>query len=185
MVNASRRSVRIDRGIALVHRWLGFTLLLVLLGGTLSMLPAIGGGSTLERFAAVLAIEAGGGGPVNEEPVIVLIIAVATLGTILLVRGFIATGRLFGRPRRFEGWVRLTHRLLGAAFTVSLVSYLGARMAGIPPGAVGWAWVVLLMTVNTMGIVLFGIRLAGRVRAQRSHTATAQRRGRPETVTTR
>ena len=81
--------------------------------------------------------------------------------------------------------MRLAHRLLGAAFTVSLVVYLAARMAGIPPGAAGWAWVLLLLTVNAVGIVLFGVRLVGRVRAKRRRRARDQRQGRPEAATSR
>ena len=181
----NRRPARVDRRIALVHRWLGLTLFLVCVGGTASMLPTVGGSSILERFTAVLALEADGGGPVNQPAVVLLVVAVATLGTILLVRGFAASRGRFRTPRRFEGWVRLAHRLLGAAFTVSLVLYLSARVAGIPPGAAGWAWLLLLMTVNAVGIVLFGVRLAGRVRANRRLRARDQLQGRPEAVTTR
>ena len=154
MIVNRRQTLRVLRGL---HRWLGFALLVVLCLGTARSLPVViaaGSDSGLAAVAAVFEWEASGGGPANEPLTLALMAVVATLGVVLLGARLNHSGGRTHAPAGWDGGIRLVHRWIGAAFTVVLAVYLVVGVVGDPPAALGWTWLILLLTVNTIGLVL-------------------------------
>ncbi|WP_203582248.1 hypothetical protein [Microbacterium hibisci] len=183
-----RRAMRPMRVARIVHRWAGLLLFFWVSIGTLLTLPYVyeqTGATGVAGVVEVFRLEAEGGGAVNLPVTLVLIATVAGLGVALLV-DLVRRGREpFVRAGSPLGWLYLLHRWAGTLFTLSLVAYLFARLAmGAAPPALGWAWVLLLFTVNVLGVWVFifwavgAIRRRGRAR-RRSEVTPARARPTP------
>ncbi len=158
------------------HRWLGLGLLVVLATGTVRALPVVAVDADLSLPAAVFAVfawEAAGGGPANEFVTLLLMIMVAALGVTLLIdRLARRRGRGGGFPRDWPGRLRLAHRWIGVAFTVTLAVHLLARAMGGAPALLGWAWLWLLLAVNCLGLGLLVLHVSRAARRQRADRTT-------------
>ncbi|MFC8680829.1 hypothetical protein ACFT30_04855 [Microbacterium ureisolvens] len=164
----SRRPRRPMRVVRIAHRWAGLLLFVWVSVGTLLTLPYVyeeTGATGIPGVVEVFRLEAEGGGAVNLPITLVLIAIVAALGVTLLVDLASRGRRPFVRAGSALGWLYLLHRWAGVLFTFSLVLYLIARLAvGTAPQALGWAWVLLLFTVNVLGVWVFIFWAVGAIR---------------------
>jgi hypothetical protein len=164
----SRRPRRPMRVVRVVHRGAGLLLFVWVTVGTLVTLPYVyeqTGATGIASWFEVLRLEAEGGGPVNLPVTHLLITTVAVLGMTLLIDSLRRGRSPFLRAGSPLGWLYLLHRWAGALFTLSLVAYLIARLAmGVAPTALGWTWVILLLTVNVLGLCLLIFWAAGAIR---------------------
>ncbi|MGB4777007.1 hypothetical protein [Microbacterium sp.] len=149
----AHRSVRVVRG---THAFAGLLLWLFFLVSVPLYLYQQNGAITVEGWLDMLRVEAEGGGPANLVAFLLLTAVVAALGVTMLI-DLIRRGRRpftsAGSPR---GRLYLLHRWVGAVFAVTLVAYVAARLfSGAAPLALGWAWLVLLIVVDLVGLVVF------------------------------
>ena len=174
----SRRPRGPMRIVRIVHRGAGVLLWLWVMVSVPLYLYEQNGAITVEGWLEMWRVEAEGGGPANVAMFLILTVMVAALGVTMLIDLTRRRRRPFSRAGSPRGWLYLAHRWLGAAFAVTLVAYLAARLAaGAAPLPLGWTWLVLLMLVNVVGAVIFIVWAAGTIRRRaraRAETGVAK-----------
>jgi hypothetical protein len=161
----SRRPRRPMHVVRIVHRGAGVLLWLWVMVSVPLYLYEQNGAITVAGWLEMWQVEAEGGGPANVAMFLVLTVMVAALGVTLLIDLIRRRRRPFGLAGSPRGWLYLAHRWLGAAFAVTLVAYLAARLgAGSAPLPLGWTWLVLLMLVNVVGAGVFIVWAVGAIR---------------------